>query len=381
MAWNGSAQMRAALSDSHTALSRVDVLVNRQPVLTLDTVIGGSVNADADASVLRDATAVCIDETGDLTPREARDLLAPFGVEFAPYRGVLLPDGTQEWVPLGVFPLLRHGIEDLDGAVRLTLTGLDRAVRAEGSLGYSVGVSAGTPLEVAIVDRLLARKVPGMTAQTWATGYVTPALVIPGDRDVWGEARRMARDAGGWLHHDRLGRLVMNPYPTVAGNGARHYREGADATFADARRVLDTDDLVNVIVVEGTNTALGSPLVVEVADRDPNSPTSVDRIGRQVATLRSERVGSIAQAQAAGMAELARRLGATETVTFAAVPDPTLDPLDPILITREPLGLVGRATLVESIRIPLSPDDPQMEVTCRRGVLTGGGYVPMTGVA
>lgn len=361
------------LTGSHTAVARVDIVVEGQTALTLGTVLGGTVTADGDASIVRDATVTLLDEDGTLTPRSARDLLAPFGVRFRPWRGVVLPDGSTELVPLGLFRLIRHNVSGQDGAVVLELHGFDLAVDAEGPLGHSVGLGAGLPVEDG-VQRLLSRKVPGLTFEAWRTGHVLPALLVDGEADVWAEARRMARDAGGWLHVNRLGTASMRPYPLTPVENARHLTAGPDATFRDPQRAIVADDLVNVVVVVGTHTSLGGPLVVEVADLDPNSPTSVRRIGRHPATVTTERVRTEHQAYDTGIAELARRLGATETVTFDAIADPSVDPFDSVTMTADSVGLQGRHLIVESVRLPISPADATMSITCRRGLSSTAGY-------
>lgn len=82
-----SAAFDAAVSGSHQASCRVDVVQNGQVVAQLD-VHTGSVTADRTAAQLRSFDVEVSDPTGVLTPEGMASLLAPFGTRLQLWRGV-----------------------------------------------------------------------------------------------------------------------------------------------------------------------------------------------------------------------------------------------------------------------------------------------------
>jgi hypothetical protein len=85
-----SPEFRDAVRAPHQHVARVEVLRDGAVIRTLD-VHGGSVDADRSNRILRRFEATVADPTGELTPGDMRDLLAPFGTEVRLYRGARIP--------------------------------------------------------------------------------------------------------------------------------------------------------------------------------------------------------------------------------------------------------------------------------------------------
>lgn len=85
-----SAALREVVRGPHAVDSRAEVLREGVVVRTL-AVHAGRVDADRTAAHLRRFAASVADPTGELTPYQVRDLLAPFGTEVRLYRGARIP--------------------------------------------------------------------------------------------------------------------------------------------------------------------------------------------------------------------------------------------------------------------------------------------------
>ena len=84
-----SPEFKQAIQGPHTAVARVDVVVDDAFVRTLE-VHSGSVDSDRNSNILRRFNCSVSDPYGDLTPQGIKDLLAPFGTILKLYRGVKL---------------------------------------------------------------------------------------------------------------------------------------------------------------------------------------------------------------------------------------------------------------------------------------------------
>jgi len=102
-----SAEMDAALRNSHTAVSRADLLYDGRIIRHLET-YAGSVTADRTAAQMRSFAIDIIDRDGTLTPTDMTSDLAPFGSRIQLYRGVRLVnvetvgaqyDAAHPWTP------------------------------------------------------------------------------------------------------------------------------------------------------------------------------------------------------------------------------------------------------------------------------------------
>lgn len=369
--WPVSAAARALLRGSHTAVARVDVLHSGRPVYTLD-VVDGQVSTESGRAVLRNLGCTVIDPTGELSGGDVDDLLNPYVCEIAPHRGVRLPTPTNAasdsvMVPLGVFGLTSRQVSG-DGSI--SLTGQDRAMGYQGPMLGSLAISAGTPVEVAVL-RLLGARNPGVTLVTLKTGFTCGPLVYAPDIDVWSEAQELAQSVGGQLYHDRIGQATLRLSGPASSVPVATYADG-DGLLLSVDRQEDSDTIRNVVVAESADGRVRA--VVE--DTNPSSPTSIGgRYGRRPAkTLVNQHFQTVTQARQAAALRLAYELGRSETVTFTAVPHPGLDVDDVVTVHRPRAGLHDRGLVVASTTMPLAADEP-MQVACRRSVLAPDGRV------
>jgi hypothetical protein len=90
-----SREFQEVVCSSHDGIAEVEIVRNDVLIGTLDC-IDGSMDADRSARYLRRFEAKLTDPTGELTPGDIRDLLAPFGTEVRLRRGARVPVTVQE---------------------------------------------------------------------------------------------------------------------------------------------------------------------------------------------------------------------------------------------------------------------------------------------
>lgn len=360
------------LAQSHTAVSYLDVLHSGMPAARLYAV-DGLVNAEGGRSVTRNLQATVVDPTGALDGHAIDDLLSPYDCEVAPYRGVLLPDGSWEVAPLGVFQLTQRQVGDYGS---LALAGQDRAIIYQGSMTNALAISGGTPVETAI-QRLLATRNRSLTMHSWVTGFTCGPLLFAPDINVWDEAQTLAQSVGGRLSHDRTGALVFGPDLPISDRPVRTYiyGGGGSGVLLDATRTEDADTIHNSVTVVSTKTGTGG-ITYTARDADPTSPTYVGnpRYGERNTTIENQHVGSLVQAQQAATAALIRELGRSETGTVTAVVDPFLDPNDVVLVDHPAKGYVQRAMVLAAVPTPLGVGE-SMALALRKSIIGQDGVV------
>lgn len=363
--WPFSGAALNELVQSHTAVSRLDVIRGGKSAYTL-VVTAGSISAQANRSTLRNMTATATDPTGQLSGSDINDLLNPYSCQVAPYRGVVIPStGALVYAPLGVYQLTNRSVTG-DGSI--DITGQDRAIIYQGGMTATLAISSGTPIETAI-QKLLVTRNRALQFRTWNTGFTTGPLIFAPDIDVWKEAQTLAQSVGGYLYHDRRGLLTFSPALPTNARPMRSYTEG-DGLLLGVKRAENSDTIHNVVVVE---KEAGSTIRATMQDTDPTSPTFAGgKYGRRVLTIQNPHVGTVTQAQQAARNELMKQLGRSETVSIDVVPDPTLDPLDPITVNRPSASLKNTGLTIDTITLPLDVQSP-MNIVCRKYLLTQDG--------
>lgn len=369
--WTGWSPWAAnQLLQSHTAVSRIDILRNSRRIYTLDT-IDGDVVAEDHRPILRNLAASLIDPSGNYDEDGIIDFLSPSDLELAPYRGVAdISRGIYEYAPLGIFRITDADV-DSDGTVRVT--GQDRATIYQGAMSDALAINGNTPVEQAIMI-LLARRNPQLTLYSWQTNFTCGPLLYAADINVWDQALELARAAGGWLWHDRYGRLIFGPSAPASTRPVTRYAYG-DGRLIKATPGGDVTDVHNIIIALSTNTATGSPIVAVVKDTDPNSPTNIyGSLGERPKTVPNQHISSVEQGQQVATDELVRELGKSQTIEVETIVDPARDPGDVVLVHDPEVGLIERAATAKGVRIPLGVTS-SMNTTMNRSILTRDGRI------
>lgn len=348
---------------------RMDILHGGRPAASL-TVVDGEMHAEAKRAVTRNLDATMLDPLGDLTGSDIGDLLSPYDAEMAPWRGIVLPSGVTEWVPLGIFRMTGKGVAT-PGAI--TVAGQDRAVIYQGEIEDALAIEGNTPVED-VVYRLLARRNSGLLMKKWVTGVVVGPLLYPPDTDVWAAALELAESVGGWLAFDRSGFLNFGPYGPTSDTPLLRYAYG-DGILGDARKTDDFDSIRNVVVAKSAAVFGGGVIQATVEDTNPLSPTYArGTYGRRTETIVNPAIRSVSQAKQVAATEWVRQMGRLQTTEFDAAPHLGLDPMDPVLVHYPSKGINERTGIVSSLTMPLTCEG-KMGVKCYASRVAADGNV------
>lgn len=322
--WTTSQRFWDALrAPSRRWATRVDVLQTGQLVTALDVVVAGKVTMD-EVAVRRAATLELVDVSGTLTPADARDLLAPAGTEVAPYRGLYLPDGTVEWVPLGVLGVVEPSITSQAGTTRVAFSAHDRvrAVRAR-RFAEPYRVAAGTPTHTAIGAIITNRLGPNIAQRVQVTGATTPELVFDALSDPWDAVRDLAGADALSAFFDPTGTsVVQRDVPTRTGV---RYEPGPESMLVDTERTISDERTYSGVRVSVEHPDQ-DPISVLVWDADPKSPTYyLGPFGARPYGYSSPAIKTQAQALAAAQTILPRVTGMRQEAILRHVGHPGHD--------------------------------------------------------
>lgn len=299
-----------------------------------------------------------------IVPADAYGFLTPYGNEIRLWRGVVLPDGTVEEVPLGVFVIVNVEVTDGASGSSVSVTGADRSLRisrARWTEPYSI---SSTPTETAIDDLLLDRWIDVQTSFTETGTTVVRATVgTEANADPWQDALRIAEAAGFDLYFDGDGIAVLEPareYETATPDAV--YLQDDEAMVLTLTRSLNAEQTYNGVIATGEGTELADVYRGEAWDEDPDSPTyRYGAFGQVPRFYSSSLLGSDDQAQAAAEAILARGKGLTEQINWTQIVDPSLDAGDVVVVVNENTK-VNRTLILDRLTIPLDPARPMAAV-------------------
>jgi hypothetical protein len=379
----------AALFADGTAAAKVEILRDGAVVATSDgenatlDVTDGEITVDRSAAIRREARITIVDPTGLLVPDGPSDLLSTTqALEFKPYRGVVLPDGTTTWFPQGVFDIAAADTTFAPDELTIAVSGFDRSrrvsrARISGSpYVIAAGTNYGTAIDALVVDRLGFD--PGTTVT--ATTHTTPLIVLAEQQDPWESIQQMAAAIGQEAFFDVEGRFCRRPEPDLTDPDVAidfTYEEGEAGILAGGSRGSGNERAYNGVIwtgqgsyADGAGDGTGRPARGEAWDTNPSSPTYyLGRYGRVPYFHVDEFTRTDTQAADAAAAHLLRVMGATETVTIdVAGVNPAHDASDVIHIKQATVKL-NDTFMVERFNVPLRAANGQ-QITTRERRLT-----------
>lgn len=358
--WASSARFEDAVRRSHTATFRVEVSpgagsAERVPL----EVLSGSVTADRTRAIRRTVGVQLVDADGSLTPREAEDLLAPFGTELYVWRGIRFDDGQVVEVPLGVFRLTGFTVAEDAGGVVLSLEGSDRSIVVSRAGWEAPYVVKPTQIDEAI-HQLLADRFSEVETNFPSLGSATFRAVFDGSEgDPWQDARGLAEAAGVELYFGPDGVATVQSPAGDSTVPVVEYRDGEYATIlSTSRKLSSTSGVYNAVVASAEHSDLPEPLRAFVVDDDPTSPTYYHgEFGKVHRRWSSQLVRTQGQLDAAAESMLNGVLGASEDVEVEQVVNPALQPNDVVTIDRARAGLDDVRLVLDVVVVPLVPGD------------------------
>lgn len=282
--------------------------------------------------------------------------LATAGAEIVAQRGLILPDGTQELVPLGVFVMDADLEESDDGTISVSAGDRSRRIsRARWVDPYVV--AAGTPVGEALADLLRAcwPDCPiGSTLQAAdkATG-ARLAYLGGADSDPWKDARAVAASAGLDLYFDGEGAAQVRDTPDPESDPACWtYFAGEEGVVLRRSRKAILTQLYNGVVVTAEGSGVAVPLRGEAWDEDPNSPTyAYGPMGRVPLFYSSPLLTTQAEVDSAAETMLARVRRPIEQTSFTLLPNPAHEAFD--VVEFVDAGGVASRYMLDVVSTPL----------------------------
>lgn len=353
-----SALFLASLRGSHAMISRARVCAPGQtgtsPAGTEIPIVDGDVRIDGDADI-RGTLDLTTDGTGEW-PHTTADLLTPYGQEIYVERGIDYGNGQREWVGLGYFRIRDMEQDDPpDGPIRIT--GEDRmAALIDARLTAPRQFTSGTAY-LTVFSTLVGEVYPGAAIDFDSGGSTLLGRPLICDEDRWRFLDDLAQALGKIWYWDYRGRLQVKTPPSPA-SPVWSVNAGADGVLIGSRRRITRVGAYNAVVASGEALDSATPVRGIAYDADPLSPTYyLGTFGQVPKFINSPTITSTAQAQTAATAALAKRIGAPYTVDFSAIPNPALEPWDPVEVvhaTRDGYEV----HVLSSVDIPLTADRP-----------------------
>lgn len=295
--------------------------------------------------------------------------IVPYGSEIAVSRGVYFGNGTVERCPLGIYRITDVGQDDAP-AGPLRVTAQDRMSGIiEARLLAPVQYLAGQTVGAVISDLVTAVYPSAVIEYDDATNLATLARGMVAEEDRFAFLRDLVKAYGKIMHFDYRGVLVVRTPPDSSAS-VWQASAGAGGVLVKARRALSRQDVYNAVAATGEALDNATPARAVAYDLNPASPTYYPgAYGRVPRFYSSPFITTNAQALAAAQSILAQSLGLPYSVDLTLVPNPALEPLDPVTVVYPPV--LGRTPtvatevhVIDKLTIPLGASGA-LEATTR----------------
>jgi hypothetical protein len=336
------------------------VLVTTSNGYTLATT-GGSVEMDSRRNITRTASLSLV-PSGTLSTKAIYDLVMTPNVELTIYRGLLV-NGAYEYVPLGVFST-DSADYSANVAGYVSWQGSDRSKKISRARFIDpYQITAGTTLAAAGTALLQSRW--SLVATNFSNVTATIGSNITYDAgdytDPWQVARELFSTYGYDLNFDGLGtaRAQLVQDPATVGPSF-DFGSGTTQLVLDARVQGSLEKTYNGVVASAEGSGISTPLRAVVWDTDPASPTYyLGGYGQVPYFFSSPLLTTTAACTVAATKILAMIKGSTAQLSWPAVVNPALEPLDVVQMT---IGGITVRAVIDSLNIPLKQTEPMSAV-------------------
>lgn len=363
MAYPISDAFRAALAMPHRVRVQVTLLRAGAVVMSDVPFESGEITVDSRSFVRRSLSLSVppVIPTGDYKSVPTGDLIKTRGDELRVRWGMVFPDGSTEWVPLGVFRVDSvPWSATLDSPV--TITGKDRCADiVDDDFLQPLTFESGSTKS--LITTLIKETLPtvGVQDRTRVRDARVPVTQADGSRSKFIE--ELATSIGAVVYCDGLGDFIIADAPTTEDDTVATLRTGLGGVIVSADSASTREGVFNRVVVRGESPSGDfAPVQGTITDNDPTSPTRfgdrlAGRYGKVTKFFDFPTVSSVAQAQATGRSLLAKYVGLTAAMDISSVPMPHLDAGDSVLLIPEelPAGAGARKHIVDSYSLSLKP--------------------------
>lgn len=322
--------------------------------LPVDANNPGVITDDRTAAVRRtiSSTIRIVDPTGRLIPKFASDVLHPYsGNELWIYRG---------GIPLGIFGLSKPDVHVGNDGWYIELSGQDRAHRIQRAAWTDIYPITGSPNLNDAITALLADRMTAAGVSGWRTNFAPTPYTVPdttfglaaggfSKTDPWTDVTKLVVANSEELFFDQQGVIVAQPVPdpTTAAIAAS-YTDGVGGTIVTIERGVDIDNSYSGVLVIGDGSTVANPVRAVLWD-----PVSVALLGEVPYIYESSVITILDQAQAAAATLLPTVVGAQETMTISALPDPNRKTSEVVSVTSERAGVENVRYLLQQVSQPL----------------------------
>lgn len=363
--WAVSARFLDAVRTSHTLVttaSHRNLITGETTRLTIND---GSVTDDATSDTRRSLSLTLPNE------QATWDALDTVGGEITVQQGIQYVDHTTELVPMGVFIVDSDEIGyGPDGTIQITNAPDRWGKVAKNTLPPAGRASVATNTAWQEIQRLVegawnaTYPFPGWSQlDTSASTKVGQLMWDDGDRGA--AIQQLCKANGLEMFFDRQGKAVLRPVPQLLNDSPYVWKVDASANgvLLDSDRTRDRTVVRNALIVSTDATDVTFD-PVEVKNTTVGDPLSVDGpLGYMADDWSSSALRNSAQARAAGLVELNKRLGVAKRLSLTAVGNPALDAEDVILavLPRIDRSTVGQTELhiLDTVAHPLTPAGTQ----------------------
>lgn len=324
----------SALRGSHRATVQAFVVAPGQvgvaPTGTEITVLSGDVQMDAKAAI-RSTIDMTTDGTGSF-PDNASDALAPYGNELFVRRGIAFGGGSVEWVSLGYFRISAVGQDDAPNGP-IQISGQDRMVGIVDARLLAPIQFGSTETFGDVVNQLVTEVYPWATIE-WddetETDPIARTVIAEEDRHKFLD--ELVTSRGKTWFWDHRGILVIRDVPDPV-DVVWEANAGANGVLVQMSRELSREGVYNAVVATGEALDTTTPPRAVAYDDNPDSPTYWDGdFGKVPRFYSSPFITTDSQAGTAAASILRQNLGLPYSVDFTQVPNPALEPWDPVAI-------------------------------------------------
>lgn len=340
----------------HAMASRATVCTTFQtgtsPSGTVIPIMSGSVVVDGTAKI-RSTLDLTTDGYGMWPTGSASTLFLPYGNEIFVERGIAYSGGSYEYVGLGYFRIQTpEQQQPPNGPIRIIAN--DRmAGIIDAQLLAPVQFLAGTTVG-AILSTLILDVYPGATIQ-WDdasdTIAITADLITGSDR--YGFCDDLVKAVAKIWYWDYRGVLVIKSLPNPS-TPVYDISAGAGGVLVSMARTLTRDRVYNAVVASsGATNSTGTSRGVAF-DNNPASPTYFfGPFGPIPEFFSSPILATDGQASLAAATILQTSLGLPYSVDLTTVPNPALEPFDPVTTRaggKEPV----ETHILQKVTVPLT---------------------------
>lgn len=343
-----------ALLASHQAMTRAVLLLpDADPGTYVDeaelTVVSGSLKIDGTRNIWRSATmTLTAADSIDQSALTSADSTARVRVE----RGIRFPDGTVEWLTIGLFQVQ-------DAKLTLTEAGVQMTANDLGSLveDYALVVPyvpSGTCVEA--IEDLVQQSIVWDTIPSWTVDSAVDSAAVPVAGSVfkgkrWAAVQKLAEAVGAIVRTQPDGSWRLQSALIDTGSPVLTVSTGFGGVLVDATTSKSRREQFNGVPLKWDTVEQGG--MVLVTDDDPASPTYWDGpFGRKPRPEESnDLIVDETQATAAATALLDQYRGRVSSLSFTQVHDPRLEPFDVINVR---MGATTETHVVDAISYPLT---------------------------